>query len=63
MRLYTEYIRQKDKQEEEKKRSFERYQEKIENNRMNIPKVRNWINNTHLRNYKERLISYYFLKL
>lgn len=42
MRLYTEYIRQKEKQEEDKKRSFERYQEKIENNRMNVPKVKSW---------------------
>lgn len=42
MRLYTEYIRQKEKQEEDKKRSFERYQEKIEKNRMNVPKVRIW---------------------
>ena len=39
MRLYTEYIRQKQKQEEDKKRSFERYQEKIDRNRMNVPKV------------------------
>ncbi|KAG0617566.1 hypothetical protein M758_5G199500 [Ceratodon purpureus] len=38
MRLYTEYIRQKQKQEEDKKRSFERYQEKIDRNRMNVPK-------------------------
>jgi len=41
MRLYTEYIRQKEKQEEDKKRSFERYQEKIEKNRMNVSKVIN----------------------
>lgn len=39
MRLYTEFTRHKKKQEEDKKRSYERYQEKIDKNKINVSKV------------------------
>ncbi|XP_024367520.1 uncharacterized protein [Physcomitrium patens] len=38
MRLYTEFTRHKKKQEEDKKRSYERYQEKIDKNKINVSK-------------------------
>lgn len=39
MRLYAEYMRQRQKLEEDKKRSLELYQEKIEKDKQRISKV------------------------